>query len=59
MAKDLKSTVFKMMEQDVIKEKKLAAKEENKETSKKIKRKSLIKISLITRKKIVKKKQKK
>ena len=33
MAKDLKSTVFKMMEQDVIKEKRLANKEEVKDTS--------------------------
>ena len=39
MAKDLKSTVFKMMEQDVIKEKRLANKEEVKDTSKKDKKK--------------------
>ena len=39
MAKDLKSTVFKMMEQDVIKEKRLANKEEAKDVSKKDKKK--------------------
>ena len=39
MAKDLKSTVFKMMEQDVIKEKRLANKEETKDASKKDKKK--------------------
>ena len=38
MAKDLKSTVFKMMEQDVIKEKRLASKEEAKDVSKKDKK---------------------
>ena len=59
MAKDLKSTVFKMMEQDVIKEKKLAAKEENKETSKKDKKKKSDKDKADYKKKDSKKETKK
>ena len=56
MAKDLKSTVFKMMEQDVIKEKKLAAKEESKDTSKKDKKKKTEKDKADYKKKDSKKK---
>ena len=41
MAKDLKSTVFRMMEQDVIKEKKAANKEKGQSDSKKDKKKKL------------------
>ena len=56
MAKDLKSTVFKMMVQDVIKEKKLAAKEESKDTSKKDKKKKTEKDKADYKKKDSKKK---